>query len=138
MTATAHPTNPLPLRAPEREAVREDAADAKLLPVVIPESGRFEGLLTFKGSARIEGEFEGEILCSGTLRIGVNARVVANIEVDELIVAGSLEGDATARERIELTATARVKGVIRAPHVAIDDGCELDGRCETAAPASNA
>jgi cytoskeletal protein CcmA (bactofilin family) len=101
---------------------------------VVPESARFEGLLTFRGRAQIDGEVEGEILCRGTLRLGETSRVVAQIEADELVVAGFFEGDATARHRIQLTPTARVKGVIRAPKLSMEDGCVLDGRCETAAP----
>ena len=136
MTATAHPADPLLLREPRHDALRKP--DGEQTPVVVPASGRFEGLLTFKGKARIEGEFEGEIICQGTLCIGADARVDATIEVDELIVAGTLVGDAVARNRIELTATARVKGVIRAPHIALEDGCVLDGRCETGEPAPSA
>jgi cytoskeletal protein CcmA (bactofilin family) len=132
MTASAHPAPSLPPRRSAEGAAPREAPDAG--PVVVPESARFEGLLTFRGRAQIDGELEGEILCRGTLRLGETARVVAQIEADELIVAGSFEGDATARYRIQLTPTARVKGVIRAPKLSMEDGCVLDGRCETAAP----
>jgi cytoskeletal protein CcmA (bactofilin family) len=99
--------------------------------IVVGASGRFEGLLTFRGRARIDGEVVGEIVCRGTLELGEMARVNATIEVDELIVAGTLEGEATARSRIELMPTARVKGTIRAPRLCLADGCVVDGRCET-------
>lgn len=102
--------------------------------VVVGESGRFEGLLTFRGRARIDGEVVGEIICRGTLWLGVMARVSARIEADELIVEGSLEGEATVRDRIELRSTARVKGTIRSPRLAMADGCVVEGRCETGAP----
>jgi cytoskeletal protein CcmA (bactofilin family) len=135
MTVDAHPVDSLPARRAVDDATRDAAADVW---VVVPVSGRFEGLLTFRGSARLDGEFKGEIVCRGSLHVGVHARVTGTIEVDELIVSGSLEGEVTARERIQLTATARVKGVIRAPRVALEEGCVLDGRCETCAPASDA
>jgi len=108
-----------------------EAGELEPTAVVVGESGRFEGLLTFRGRARIDGELVGEVICRGTLSLGEMSRVNAVIEVDELIVAGVLEGEATARRRIELTSTARVKGTIRAPRVALADGCRVEGRCVT-------
>ena len=103
-------------------------------PVVVRRSRRFEGLLTFRGQAQIEGELRGEVLCRGTLRLGPEAVVEGSIDADELIIGGSLRGDATARHRIELCSTARVVGTIRAPRVALADGCRLEGRCDTTPP----
>jgi cytoskeletal protein CcmA (bactofilin family) len=132
MTASAHPVPSPPPRRASQPAARGEAED--IAPVVVPESARFEGLLTFRGQAQIDGELEGEVLCRGTLRLSETARVVARIEADELIIAGIFEGEATARDRIQLTPTARVTGTIRAPKLAMEDGCVLDGRCETTAP----
>ena len=101
------------------------------LPVVLGPGSRFEGLLTYRGAARIDGELVGEVRCRGTLQIGESGRVEGIVEVDELIVAGELEGEAHARERIALLATARVRGVIRAAAVSMADGCWLEGRCHT-------
>ncbi len=101
------------------------------LPVVIPVQGRFEGLVSFRGGARVDGELHGEVLAQGTLYLGESARVEANIQVDELIVAGSLAGDVQATRRIELRSTAQVRGELRAPRVSFEDGCHLRGRCRT-------
>jgi cytoskeletal protein CcmA (bactofilin family) len=90
----------------------------------------FEGLVSFRGRALIDGELRGEVVASGALHIGEAATVRARIEVDALIVAGSLEGEVIARERIEVLSTARVTGVLNAPRVSLADGCVVDGRCE--------
>jgi cytoskeletal protein CcmA (bactofilin family) len=82
----------------------------------------------------VDGEVDGEIVSRGTLWLGENARVTGSIEVGELIVAGTVEGVATARDRILLAPTARVRGTVRAPRVAMGEGCVLEGRCETTAP----
>ena len=124
------PTGPAPGPAAASQA---DAVEPT--SVVGPESARFEGLLTFRGCARVDGEVEGEILCRGRLYVGERARVVGIIEADELVVAGVIEGDAIARTRLELTATARVRGTIRSPRLQLADGCVLEGRCETLSPA---
>ncbi len=100
-------------------------------PAIVPESARFEGLVTFRGRAQVDGEIEGEVLCRGCLRVGETGRVVGTVEADELVVEGVLEGEATARSRIELAPTARVEGTIRAPRLQLAEGCVLEGRCET-------
>lgn len=131
MAATAHSPSSLAAASPGE-------AGATGGPVIVGESGRFEGLVTFRGVARVDGEVDGEILCRGTLTLGETARVRGVLEVDELIVAGFLDGDATARKRIELTPTARVKGTLRAPRLALADGCVVEGRCETGTAAGDA
>jgi cytoskeletal protein CcmA (bactofilin family) len=101
------------------------------LPVV-PAGAVFEGTLAYRGSVRIDGRMAGEIVAAGTLEIGERAEVRARVEVDELLVAGRLEGDAVAKHRIELRPTARVIGDLRAPTLVLADGCRVQGRLETA------
>jgi cytoskeletal protein CcmA (bactofilin family) len=96
---------------------------------VVGEGGRFEGLLAFRGRARVDGELRGEVVGPGSLRVGPSARVEARVEVDELVLEGSLEGEARARRRIALASTARVRGELHAPRLAIAEGALLDGRC---------
>lgn len=97
--------------------------------VVVERGQRFEGFLTFRGSARIDGELRGQVVSRGTLLLGEAADVRANIEVDEVVIGGCLEGDVTARCRIQLLATARVRGRLQAPLLALADGCLVRGRC---------
>ncbi len=121
-------SRPLPARPGLTSSSREHHASA---PVVVAAAARFEGFLTFHGEVRVDGEVRGEILSRGTLSLGASSVVRAVVEVDELIIAGDFEGDAIARVRIELQPTARVKGLIRAPLVALADGARLEGRCQT-------
>ena len=100
-------------------------------PVVGP-GCRFEGVLTFRGEASIEGEFRGQVRARGTLRVAEGAQVEASVDVDELIVSGEFTGEARARERIELRPSARVKASLEAPRVRLDEGCLLRGSCRTA------
>jgi len=100
------------------------------VPVVLGAGDRFEGLLTFCGDARVDGELRGAVHGQGRLEIGPPARVEARLEADELVVAGWVQGELTARRRIALLAGARVRGDLRAPRIALDEGCQLEGRCE--------
>ena len=100
-------------------------------PTVIDAGASFEGLLTFRGSARIDGVLSGRVIADGCLVIGPRGRVTATIEVDELVVAGEFEGEASARARVELLASARAAGRLRAPSFCLAEGCRFDGQWET-------
>jgi cytoskeletal protein CcmA (bactofilin family) len=103
-------------------------------PTVIDAGASFEGLLTFRGSARIDGVLSGRVIADGCLVIGPRGRVTATVEVDELVVAGEFEGDARVRARVELLATGRASGRLRAPSFCLAEGCLFDGQWETVVP----
>ena len=96
---------------------------------------QFEGLLTFRGRARVDGQLVGEIAGHGLLVIGAGARAQARVVVDELVVAGEIEGDVCARQRVELLATGCIHGDVETPRLAIAEGGRLLGRCTTGAAA---
>ena len=107
-------------------------------PTVIDAGASFEGLLTFRGSARIDGVLSGRVIADGCLVIGPRGRVTATLEVDELVVAGEFEGEASVRSRVELLASGRVAGRLRAPSFSLAEGCLFDGQWETVVPRSPA
>lgn len=107
-----------------------DAAIAQAPSVLAPDAV-FEGVLSFRGAVRIEGRLKGDVLATGTLLIEPGAIVQGRVEVDELVVGGTLEGEATVRRRVELQASARVAASLHTPRLALAEGCVLDGRCRT-------
>lgn len=112
--------------------VPPDAAEST---TVLGAGTQFEGLLTFRGRARVDGELTGEISGHGLLVLGAGARARARVVVDELVVAGEIEGDVSARRRIELLATGCIRGDVETPRLAIAEGGRLLGRCTTGSSA---
>lgn len=112
-------------------APRDGGATPPPEPVAVPRRGHFEGLLTFRGSACVQGTLTGSVAAHGLLRIGPDALVEADIAVDELIIEGFLRGDVRARRRIELGPRARVEGRLDAPRVAFHEGCRFRGDCRS-------
>ena len=90
---------------------------------------RVAGQLTFQGPARIDGKVDGEVNCQGILTIGEEAEVKAKITGQVVIIRGKVEGNVTAKERIELLAPARLIGNIDAPRLIITAGVVLHGDC---------
>lgn len=98
---------------------------------VIRQGAEFEGLVLLPAPARIDGRVSGDVIASGLVWIGESARVKARIQAEEVVVAGVVEGDVLARERIQLLATAHVSGALRAPRLVLADGSFLEGHCQT-------
>lgn len=115
------------MSAPEGRA---GSGERSPMAAVVGPGARFEGTLAFRGEARVEGEVLGSVLANGTLHVAPGAVVRAQIEAEELVVAGTVEGDVTAQRRVALLAGARVTGNIRTSSLALADGSVLDGRCE--------
>jgi cytoskeletal protein CcmA (bactofilin family) len=92
---------------------------------------RFEGVLAFRGEARVEGEVVGAVEARGTLVVGPQAVLRADVEAEEVVVAGVIEGDVAAARRLALLAGGRVAGSVRTARLSLADGSVLDGRCRT-------
>jgi cytoskeletal protein CcmA (bactofilin family) len=89
----------------------------------------FTGKLAFSGVVHLDGSFKGEIISRGTLVVGSDSVVHAEIHSNVLKIAGEVRGDLTATERIELYPPAKVYGNIRTPSLVVEDGVIFEGTC---------
>lgn len=90
---------------------------------------KFEGTVDTDESLRIDGLYEGTINCNGTLVIGSDAEVKAEIEAGSAIIGGHVNGDVTADERIEIQNNGEIFGDLTAPILHIERGVTLEGNC---------
>jgi len=90
----------------------------------------FKGSLKFGDRLRIDGRFDGELTSSGTLHVGPQGDVRADIDVGGAVVEGTVEGNITASDRVELRSTARMTGDVRASKLVVEEGVVFLGRCE--------
>ena len=96
---------------------------------MIAQGVRVEGDFKSHGNIIIEGEVHGTIRTERDLRVGEQARIVANVWAESAVVSGEVQGNMKIAERIELTPTSRVTGDIEAKTVSIAPGAILNGRC---------
>jgi len=93
----------------------------------------FTGKLSFSGVVHLDGNFEGEIISRGTLVVGSESSVRAQINGNVLKIAGEVRGDLTATEKIELYPPAKVYGNIRTPVLIVEEGVLFEGTCRMSA-----
>jgi cytoskeletal protein CcmA (bactofilin family) len=89
----------------------------------------FTGTLNFEKSFLMRGKFSGEIDATGVLLIDEQAQVEADINADRVIIKGSVKGNITATEHIEITLTGKLEGDVVTPKINMETGCLFNGRC---------
>ncbi len=88
------------------------------------------GETEFHAMLRVDGHLIGTVTSeSGTLIIGTNGQVDANITVAAAMINGSVNGDIFASEKLQLGRTARVMGNIHSPKLIVEEGAILEGSC---------
>src|SRR6266404_2846577 len=91
------------------------------------------GEANFKALMRVDGNLSGRITSSsGTLIVGANGKVDANIEVAIAVVHGTVNGDIIATQRLELGRAAKLNGNIQTPSLIIEQGALFEGTCKMA------
>jgi cytoskeletal protein CcmA (bactofilin family) len=90
---------------------------------------RVSGQLSFQGPARIDVTVDGEIQCQGTLTICEGAEVRPKISGQVVVIRGKVEGNVTAKDKVELAAPGRLIGNIDTPRLLITEGVVFDGDC---------
>jgi len=89
------------------------------------------GEANFKALMRVDGHLSGRITSSsGTLIVGANGKVDANIEVAIAVVHGTINGDIIATQRLELGRAAKLNGNIQTPSLVIEQGALFEGSCK--------
>lgn len=95
----------------------------------ISKGTKVSGKLLFKGTAKIEGEVDGEVT-GDEIVIANGAVVTARVSASRVIVAGTLSGELIAQQRVEFLETARVRCSVRTPSLALAEGAKFDGECK--------
>lgn len=81
-----------------------------------------EGNLRGEGSIRTDGLIEGDVDLKGDLVIGEKGAIKGNIRVDNVLIAGKVEGYVNARGRAEILASGEVQGDITSQALVIEEG----------------
>jgi cytoskeletal protein CcmA (bactofilin family) len=89
-----------------------------------------QGTLRFSGELSFDGKLDGDINSEGSLTLGDNAVVKGNINVNSVVVRGKINGNITAREKIDIKAKTELFGDICAARLAIEEGVTFVGQSD--------
>ena len=98
------------------------------ITVVLQKGCQLEGRLQFEGTARIDGNFKGEIFTPDILVIGDEGQVSGQIEADVVVISGQFNGEIFATQRVEIQAPAVVRGTIQTAILQVEEGAMFEGK----------
>lgn len=124
----AHPTSTRGAVS-ESDSMARDIKEGRLSGFV-GHGTTLTGETEFHAMLRVDGHLIGTVSSeAGTLIIGTNGQVDANVAVAAAMINGSVNGDVVASEKLQLGRTARVIGNIQSPRLIIEEGAILEGSC---------
>ncbi|MFA6406577.1 MAG: polymer-forming cytoskeletal protein [Patescibacteria group bacterium] len=98
---------------------------------IIAKGVKLEGEFKSQGDVLIEGEVVGNIQTDGLLTAGPESLIKAGISAADAVIAGKVEGNLQIKHRLEIRATARIKGDTVCQTIGVEAGAVLQGnvRC---------
>ncbi len=93
---------------------------------------RIVGDIDFRGGLHVDGRVEGNIVASGDpdsiLSVSESGFVEGSVDVPEVVMDGTVEGDVVVSGRVELGSTARVTGNVVYALIEMAIGAEVNGK----------
>lgn len=97
------------------------------IETVIGPNAHFRGDIISEGGVRVDGIFEGKIQTTGNLVIGESAKVIADIDANNISISGAIKGN-IAGNRVEILETGRVWGDLTVNSLLLNEGAYLRGQ----------
>jgi len=98
------------------------------LPTILGRERIHVGPLDGQEHYVVHGQVQGDGQIDGMLMIGPDCLWVGTIEADVVVVKGRVEGNVKARFKLEVRPTARIKGNLNSPLIAIAEGAVVQGQ----------
>jgi len=96
---------------------------------VIGADTHIKGEMSFESTARILGRIEGSVVAKGELHVADGAICDASIEAGKVTIDGRVNGNVTARDRVELNSKANLHGDLVAGKLIVAEGASFVGHC---------
>jgi cytoskeletal protein CcmA (bactofilin family) len=87
-----------------------------------------EGDVETEGTLRVDGRLRGDVRRADVVVLAAGASIVGNISAREVIIGGTVTGNVSATQRVELQESGAVAGDIEAAAIMIQEGGKVDGR----------
>lgn len=109
------------------EKQKSEGVKAEGAETIVGTSVKLKGNLKSDGDIIIDGIVTGELKTKGSVIIGKNANIIANIKAKDVIISGAVQGNIEAIDRLEITETGRVVGDISSNVLSIAAGALFSG-----------
>ena len=98
---------------------------------VVGSASALRGQLSAREDLWIDGQLDGEVQAlAHQVTIGSSGRVRAEVKAKSVVVEGELHGNVVASQMVTVRTGGRMQGDIRAPRVALEEGCQFQGHVD--------
>lgn len=111
----------------ERPAIRSDTSPGEGGLSVIAAGMKIIGDIDSNGVVKIEGLVEGAIRGARQLLLGRQGTIHGDIRVQEAIIGGTVVGNISADERVEIQGTSSVQGDVHTKSIVVLEGGVING-----------
>jgi cytoskeletal protein CcmA (bactofilin family) len=94
------------------------------------------GTITGKGAYVFCGSVEGDCDIEGPLTLAAGGRWKGILKATDIVVAGVVEGDVIAAQRVEILGTARITGSLAGNSIAVAEGAIIAGEIKVTSGAT--
>jgi len=127
----ANTTSPSSITPVNTSSLASAPAASSRAAACISQGIKIKGEVTGSEDLFVDGTVDGKLnLANGSLTIGPNGFVKADVNAREVIVRGKIEGKVTGRDKVQLWSTGQILGEVQTDRLAIEDGALLRGRVE--------
>ena len=109
---------------------RSAAGSTSLLSKKVNIVGDIEG----NEDLHVEGRFKGSIKITGNILVGPTGVVDADVEAENIIIQGKINGNVLARQQLEIQSLGQLIGDCSAQSIDIKEGAVFEGRSNMLKP----
>lgn len=89
------------------------------------------------GTLRVEGAINGSSVRADVIVLGASGTISGDVHAREAVIAGRVDGELVATERLELQSSAVIDGSVATPVLVVHDGATVQGNVRAgSAPAA--
>lgn len=100
---------------------------------IFGEAVKIEGTISGNGDLMIHGDVVGTIKTSGNVVVKTTSHIKANVEANNLTVAGEIHGNVVCQGQLQIQQTGKIFGDVSAQTIAIEVGAIIKGQCSAGA-----
>ncbi|WP_191820831.1 polymer-forming cytoskeletal protein [Lysobacter capsici] len=126
----AAPAPAAPAPAPSPAPAPRQAEQPVVKESLIASDLTIEGKIHGSGHIRIAGRFKGDVQVDGDLTVELGAKLNGGVRARKVVIAGELEGNIDAAQRVELLESGVMIGDVKAGVVTVAAGARVRGQVE--------
>ena len=106
---------------------KEIVTNSGVMYNALTNGSKIVGKIVADSDFRIDGEVEGEIICSGKVIIGPNGILKGSMSWSNAEIVGTVMGDIVVNDALTLRSTANIKGDVKTKVLVVEPNAVFNG-----------